>query len=212
MKKFKIISSALFLLVVSSSLVQAQKDTRAGFDFGIKAGINYSNVWDSEGQEFDADAKVGFAGGVFMGIPFGKYVGFQPEVLFSQKGFEGSGTLLGVPYSFERTTNYLEVPLLLQIKPIEFVTIVAGPQFAYLLSQKDVYVLGSNSTEQQQEFDNENIRKNMLGFVGGIDFSYDNFLLSTRVGWDFQTNNGDGTSQTPRYKNQWLQVALGFKL
>jgi hypothetical protein len=99
-----------------------------------------------------------------------------------------------------------------QLKPASFVTVVAGPQFSYLIEQKDEYTFGSNSVEQEEQFDTDNIRKNILGFTAGLDFYYQHFLLSGRVGIDFQTNNGDGSSLTPRYKNQWLQFTAGFKL
>jgi Outer membrane protein beta-barrel domain len=187
------------------------EDTRSELDFGIKAGINISNVWDSQGDEFEADAKIGFAGGVFLGIPLGKFFGLQPEILVSQKGFKGSGSLLGLPYSFTRTTTYLDIPLQLQMKPANFITIVAGPQFSYLMNQKDVYTFADSSTAQEEAFNNDNIRKNILGFVAGADIYYQHFLFSARLGWDFQTNNGDGTSDTPRYKNQWLQFTAGYK-
>eukprot|EP01035_Chromulina_nebulosa_P004934 gene4934-6703_t len=35
-------------------------DMREKLTFGIKAGINYSNVWDEQGQDFEADPRVGF--------------------------------------------------------------------------------------------------------------------------------------------------------
>ncbi len=148
-----------------------------------------------------------------MGIPIGKIIGIQPEVLISQKGFKGSGSLLGFPYSTSRTTTYIDIPLQLQIKPSEFIHIVIGPQFSYLLNQKDKYTFGSNSQEQEKEFENDNIRKNILGFVVGLDILLAKNLVRTgRVGRDLQNNNGDGSSTTPRYKNQWLQFTLVYKI
>lgn len=188
------------------------KDPREQFTFGVKAGINYSNVWDEKGQDFQADPRVGFAGGIFFGIPIGKFIGIQPELLLSQKGFQGKGTLLGTPYSYTKTTTYIDVPLLLQIKPVRFVTLLFGPQFSYLVNEKNTYTFGTNNTAQQKEFDNDNIRKNILGFAAGMDINVQHVVLSGRAGWDFQTNHGDGSSSTPRYKNQWLQLTIGFKM
>ncbi|HLP14428.1 MAG TPA: porin family protein [Flavobacteriales bacterium] len=206
---------AVSLLYFGTGALNAQnpdKDPRETLTFGIKAGGNYSNVWDEQGQDFEADSKLGFAGGFFLGIPFGKSLGFQPEILLSQKGFKGAGTLLGFPYSFSRTTTYIDLPLQIQIKPSKFFTFLAGPQYSYLMSEKNVYTWGSNSTEQQEEFTNENVRKNVLGFVAGADINISHVVVSGRIGWDFQTNHGDGTSSTPRYKNQWLQLTVGFKI
>jgi hypothetical protein len=210
--KTKTILLSTLCILFTIALSAQDEDKRENFQIGVKAGLNYSNVWDSNGDEFKADPKLGLAGGLFLSIPIGKMIGFQPEVLFSQKGFKGSGSLLGFPYSFKRTTNYVDIPLQFQIKPAPFMTILAGPQFSYLLSQKDEYTFGTNSTEQEQEFNNDNIRKNILGFVAGADLSYQNFVFSGRIAWDFQNNKGDGTSQTPRYKNQWLQFTIGFKI
>lgn len=211
MKKSFILIGLAFL-TFGTTLKAQSDDSREVFAFGIKAGINYSNVWDAQGQDFRADPKVGFVGGVFAGIPIGKTFGIQPELLVSQKGFKGSGTLLFTPYSFSRTTTFIDVPLLLQIKPAQYITLLAGPHFSYLLHQKDEYTFGSNSTEQEKEFSNDNIRKNILGFTFGADINISNIVISGRVAYDFQANNGDGTSQTPRYKNQWLQLAVGFKI
>ncbi len=204
---------AMFIFTIATVNAQGfDLDRREKFEFGIKAGLNISNVWDSEDEEFRADSKPGFAGGLYLGIPIGQYFGIQPEILLSQKGFRGSGTLLGTSYSFVRTTTYLDIPLQIQIKPTHYLTFVAGPQFSYLLNQKDKYTFGSNSTEQENEFENDNIRKNILGFVAGFDIIYSHLVFSGRAGWDFQTNNGDGTSSTPRYKNQWLQFTIGLKI
>lgn len=195
--------------------LQAQdsgSDTRERLTIGAKIGMNYSNVWDEKGQDFTADSKVGFAGGGFIGIPLGKFLGIQPEILLSQKGVKGGGTVLGIPYTYSRRTTYIDIPLQLQLKPIEYLTLLFGPQYSYLISSKNDYTFGANSTSQEQEFENENIRENILGFVAGADVNISHLVISGRVGWDFQTNNGDGTSSTPRYKNQWIQLTVGLKI
>jgi len=114
-------------------------DSRDKFVLGAKLGVNYSNVYDSEGEDFVADPKLGMVAGGFVTLPLGKLFAIQPEILYSQKGFKGSGTLLGSPYSYERTTDYLDVPVFLAIRPIEYLSIMAGPQFSYLVSEKSVF-------------------------------------------------------------------------
>ena len=65
---------------------------------------------------------------------------------------------------------------------------------------------------QENEFENDTIRKNTLAAVGGFDFNFNRVVFGTRAGWDLQHNNGDGTSNNPRYKNVWFQATLGFKI
>lgn len=186
-------------------------DFRQKLSFGIKGGANYSNVYDTQGEQFNADAKFGLAAGAFVAVPIGKYFGIQPELLFSQRGYKGSGSLLGSDYSYTYTSNHIDVPLLIAIKPIPFLTILAGPQYSFLIKDKYTFNSAIVNTEQEQVFENDNIRKNTLSILGGLDFNFSNFVIGTRVGWDIQSNKGDGTSETPRYKNMWYQATIGFR-
>jgi hypothetical protein len=207
MKKMKKILLMIFGITSMTYVAKAQD----GVAFGLKVGTNYSNVYDSEGEDFEANGKFGLAGGAFLSIPLGTYLGIQPEVLFSQKGFKGSGTMFGSSYEFTRTTNYLDVPLLIAVKPISAITIVAGPQFSFLLKEKNVFTNSNTVLEQEKEFDNDNIRKNTLCFTGGLDVNLNHTVIGLRAGWDLSNNNGDGTSSTPRYKNVWGQLTLGYR-
>jgi hypothetical protein len=199
-KTLLILGICMGCLVLESTAQTSDNDSRERITAGLKVGLNHSNVWDEKGQDFRADSKTGFAGGVFVGIPLGKFFGFQPELLLSQKGFKGDGTLLGTSYSFARTTTYIDIPLQLQIKPIRFVTLLIGPQFSHLFKEKNTYTFGSNSTEQEEAFEKIEARKNILGFVGGLDLNINRFVVSGRFGYDFLTNHSDGSSSVPRYK------------
>ena len=186
-------------------------DNRSEVSLGIKGGVNLSNVYDSEGEDFVADSKFGFAIGGFISIPIGQYFGIQPEVLFSQKGFKSSGTFLGSSYEMTRTSNFIDVPILVSFKPVENVSLLFGPQFSYLTKQTDDFEGGTISATQEEEFSNANLRKNTFGLTGGVDFNVDRMVIGLRAGWDVKRNNGDGTSDTPQYKNMWYQATMGFR-
>lgn len=212
MKTLKILFAAALIPFTGNVIAQSgETDKRENLTFGLKVGANYSNVYDSRNEDFQADAKLGFAGGAVVQIPITPFFGFQPEVLISQKGFKGEGTILGSSYNFKRTTTYLDIPLQIAIKPSQFITIVAGPQYSYLLKQKDEFTSTLVSGSQEEEFNNDNIRKNIFGIVGGLDINISNFVLGARLGWDISHNHGDGSSSTPRYKNTWLQATVGFR-
>jgi hypothetical protein len=187
------------------------EDTRDELQFGIKGGINNSNVWDEEGQDFTADSKNGYVAGVYLSIPIGTYLGIQPELLYAQKGFQGYGRAFGTDYSYVRTTEHIDIPILIQFKPSEYITFLGGPTYSYLTRQTDVRKVGAFTQSEENEFNNDNLRKNTLGAVFGADINISHFVIAPRVGWDFQTNNGDGTSSSPRYRNQWLQLAVGYR-
>ncbi len=210
MKNF-IFIAVLVVAFTTNNIAQNTTDNREKFQIGLKAGANYSNVYDEAGEEFRADAKVGFAGGFFMELPFGKYFGIQPECLYSQKGFKAEGKFLNSKYHFTRTTTYLDIPLQVAFKPSEFITLLAGPQLSYLISQKDVFISTPNSYEQEQQFKNDNLRKNVWGVVGGFDINIKHITIGARAAWDLQNNRGDGTTFTPRYKNVWFQGTIAYK-
>lgn len=211
MKKILLLSTIMISMV---SFVKAQDeiDNRDKIQFGLRVGGSYSNVYDTKGEEFDADAKLGFSGGAFIMFPIGTYFGIQPELMINQKGYKATGNLLFNSYEMKRTTTFLEIPLLFAIKPSEFITILAGPQYSYLLKQTDRFTSSTFSYAQEQEFDQDNIRKNIFGLVAGLDINLKHIVLGGRVGWDMQANRGDGTSSTPRYKNLSGQLTIGYKI
>ncbi|MBB6004374.1 porin family protein [Arcicella rosea] len=204
----------LIVLAIISQQSFAQNgdtDLRASLQFGLKAGVNYSNVYDIQGENFKANAKFGFTSGAFVAVPFGTFLGIQPEFILSQKGFQATGLILGSSYDLTRTTTYLDIPLFFAFKPFNHLSILLGPQFSYLLKEKNVFTNTLTSAQQEKEFTNDNIRKFTLCYSGGADLKYDRFVLSARVGWDVLNNNGDGTTSTPQYKNVWFQATVGFQ-
>lgn len=207
-----IFATIIFTSLMNNIIAQdTEESLRNEVVFGLKAGVNLSNVYDSEGEEFNADAKLGFAVGAFVALPITEFIGVQPEVLFSQKGFHGKGSLLGGSYEFSRTTNYIDIPLFFAYKPAESITVLAGPQFSYLLSKKDEFKTASTSILRQEEFVNEDFPKNTMSFAGGIDVNVEHFTVGIRLAWDVLNNNSDGSSSTPRYKNVWYQGTVGYR-
>lgn len=211
----KLIFASTFALLAFAFTGQAQENKSRfwdGFKVGIKAGANYSNVYDTKGEEFTADGKYGFVGGAFVEIPITDYIGVRPEVLYSQKGFKASGRYLTAAYSFTRTTDNIDIPILLTIKPSTMFTVFAGPQFSFLVKQKDVFNSTLLSTTDQTTFSNDNYRKNLMSLTAGFGINMGPAILDLRANFDLQNNNGDGTSTTPRYKNAWYQATLGIRI
>jgi hypothetical protein len=91
-------------------------------------------------------------------------------------------------------------------------TLFGGPQFSYLLNQKDVFTSTLLSSEQQQDFSNDDYRKNLMSITAGVGFNMGPVILDLRANFDLQNNNGDGTRTTPRYKNAWYQATVGIRI
>lgn len=198
------------IVLLSGSVIYAQ-DLRDKFTFGLRAGMNVSNVWDTHAEDFSADPRLGFVGGVNVTIPLGKFLAIQPEVLYSQKGYRATGSVLGMNYELTHRADYLDIPLLLAIRPASFISILVGPQFSFHLYEKTTITSGEFSTAQSKQFENDNIRKNRLGAHLGLDFNLKHVVISPRFAVDFQDNKGDGTSTDPRYKNLYFQLTVGYR-
>jgi len=212
MKKIILMILAVTFITNYSNAQRNNGDYRSSIQFGLKGGINYSNIYSTTGDGFVADPKFGLAVGAFLALPITREIGFQPEILYSQKGFTATGNMLGSDYDLTRTSSFIDVPLFLSIKPNGNLTFLVGPQFSYLIHEKDVFSNSSMSYQEEQDYTNDNLRRNILCFVGGVDFNLDHVILGLRAGWDVQENHGNGTSSTPTYKNMWYQATVGFRL
>lgn len=214
--KTSILSALQIFLISMAAFGQDQTenktDFRKKFMMGLKIGGNYSNVYDSKGEDFATRAKSGWVAGGFFVLPINELIGVQPEILFSQKGFKGTGKILARDYKLTRTSNYLDIPIYLAVKPSEFITILGGIQYSYLFKQTDNFESGSTTIEQEQEFNNANIRKNSFGLVVGFDANMKHLVLGLRGGIDVLNNDGDGTTSTPKYRNNWIQFTIGYRI
>jgi len=106
-----------------------------GFHLGIKAGANGLKV---DGKSFKEEFQYGYNVGAFAEINFSPKVGIQPEVMWNQTNFrtadqfndlypEGTNDVKG-------KLNYLSIPLILNYRPVKFLSLQAGPQFGILLN------------------------------------------------------------------------------
>ena len=206
MKKSILLISAAVLIIGN---INAQERTIL---FGFKAGTNYADAYEQKNLSFETQGKFGFAAGAFFAVCIGDLVCVQPELMFSQKGFKATSKVVGNAFSFTRTTSYVDIPVLLALKPNEFVKILVGPQYSYLLKQKDVSDSDALTSEQQSQLKDVNTRKNVFGIVGGVDINVQNFVIGARLGWDIKNNNMSTASTTPQYKNAWVQATLGVKI
>ncbi|MFT3681389.1 MAG: porin family protein [Ferruginibacter sp.] len=193
-----------------SGALMAQTATGAGF--GVRGGVNLSNITKSGDADFSSNSKLGINAAVFLDLPLSSAIAVQPELQFSQKGYKSSGNIASSPYEYSRTSNFIEVPLLLKLKPAPVFSILVGPQFSFLTSSSTKFSTGNSSVETEVKNDNDNLRKNILGGALGVEATAGGAVFGLRYSLDFQNNNGDGTSTIPKYKNQVTSLYVGFRL
>jgi len=138
MKKTIILASALFIFMG----VKAQD----GVHFGLKGGLNASNINVSDNQGNHLDTKIGFNAGLLAHIHAGKSFAIQPEVYYSQEG--AKSTVSNIKSTFN--LGYINVPVLAQYMFGNGFRVEAGPQVGFLINAKDK--VGSVSTDVKDSY------------------------------------------------------------
>jgi len=179
----------------------------------IKGGANFSNIIKTGDDSFKTDFKPGFFAGLGLDIPVVTGLSFAPEILYSQKGYKTtSSDLLGTETKYSVTSNFIDIPILAKFNTSAF-NFHIGPQVSFLTSTTESFEKGSEEYRNTIKEENNNLKKSLLGGVAGIGFNVTQKVsLNGRYAIDFQKNNEDGTKETPKYKNQVIQVGLGIKL
>ena len=198
---------------MSNTSYTTKTPERTGLRIGVRAGVNSSNIKKSGSSNIDLStgAKTGFNAALFLEIPFIPAFTIQPELQFSQKGYKATGTYSSAPYEYKQTSNFIEVPLLAKFKPTQNFGFIIGPQFSFLTSTKTKVTVANATHETLVKNDNDNLRKNILGGVIGLEAAAGPVLFDLRYSLDFQKNNGDGSSTVPSYKNQVIALSAGFR-
>lgn len=176
----------------------------------FKVGAINSTIYNSRGINEFPKNRANITFGSFFYVPINKRFVFQPELLLSRRGFTANGTIAGNNYTLKRSSDYLDVPLLLGYKPENFMTLFIGPQFSRLLHQTDRFSNDPVPLPREYQFAEDRYRKHIFCITGGVDININNVIMVMRVGWDMEDNRWDDNDQTPRYKNVWYQLAIGI--
>jgi len=205
---------ALLLSSVATIILTNKAWSQSEPRFGIKAGANLTTLgkFDAGDETYNYDYRFGFKGGFFADLPIASELSFMPQVLYSQKGGKvtgNSGTLTG---TVNTKISYLDVPLLIGIKPLPELTFSVGPQVSFLLSQSTTATLSSGSTTAitTTSTDTENFRKSLIGGNVGVGYAFNNNVgLTANYIFDFQSIGNDDQNE-PKAKNSGFGLTLDY--
>lgn len=197
--------------------------------YGITAGADYTTLGKSsyalESQSFNFKWRYGFQAGVYADLPLSTKFSITPQVLYTQKGGQVN---MGIPeYSvpdgavnynrrYEGSTklNYIDIPVLVTYKACGKLSIFAGPQVSFLLSQRSSF---TDTRNPDPIYWNSNSKggftKTIIGGNAGIGYNYDKHLgLNLHYAYDFQHigTNTDVSNSTERNSGFALMVSYLF--
>lgn len=186
MKK-KLLITAVVLAITSISHAQSIR-------FGVKGGINYANQNGTEitlnSQNYDtADAITSYHAGLVAEIKLFENFAIQPELLYSTQG----ATYKNAVEEFKNELGYISIPVVAKIYLNKSLSLEAGPQASFLLSERNKFDYKESETFE------------FSGVVGlGLQVT-NNLFLQARYGVGLTEASKD--AQT---KNSTFQLSAGI--
>ena len=141
--------------------------------------------------------------GGFFSVGLGKKFAVQPEILFNQINVDTSSSYSTV-YQFNKVDKvqlrYLSIPILLNYKPVKYLTLQAGPQFGILTNKNKTLVQNGQAAFKSGDL-------SMLGGVQ-VNISHLNIYARYAVG----LSNLNDIDNKEKWKSQSIQLGVGLTL
>jgi hypothetical protein len=193
--KFVVLSCSCLIAFAS----QAQVESR--IYYGVKAGLNLSdvvinNVIDPD-AESDFNIKTGLHAGVFVTAPLVSDFGLGAELLYSNKGVQAINRI---------NLHYVTVAAFVRYDLSEKFTAEAGPELGYLAAAKSRH--GNVNDVWNNKID--------LGLNLGLQYKVtDELIFGTSFNAGFSSvirNTSNVSGEKIRYQNRVLQISLHYVL
>lgn len=214
MKKLSIL---LFATVVTTLSLNAQEQQTAGESsispkFGIKAGLNLSNLYVDEVE--DENMKAGLNAGFYAKLPITRGFSLQPELIYSNKGakLRYDNFVLGEgEYRFN--LHYVELPIMGVINVLPNFNIHAGPYLSFLAGADIKDMNDDGSIDNVRDLNADNFNRFDVGVSAGLGFDIQNITLGARYNYGLSEigKSGSLSGQLTRdAKNSAISVYIGF--
>ena len=191
--KTKLLILAIFSIFANAAFSQK-------LNIGFKVGANINKI---TGKTFSDQFSYGYHLGGFVSVGLGNKFAIQPEVLFNQVNVDTSNNFSTV-YKFNKVEKvqlkYLSIPILLNYKPIKFLTLQAGPQFGVLINKSNTLVENGRDAFKGGDF----------SMLGGVQVNISHLKIYGR--YAVGLNNLNDIDDKEKWKSQSIQLGVGFTL
>jgi len=206
----KLLKTICLTIVLFASPARAQEEKSSDsavvvitkYGIGVKVGFNFATI--SEGDLANAaDSRASFYIGANYEVPIIPDVfSVQPEVIYSQQGFEKRYTIDGTRHKSIYKLNYFSIPILARYYVVRGFSLEAGPQFSYKVNEN--FDRDKTDTEQLTLNSTNDID---IGFVAGLTFQFESgFFVNGRYNRGFKEIFEDSD-----VKNVVIQMGVGYK-
>lgn len=188
----------------SSKANSDRRRSALAIKYGVKAGINMSNM--SEDMSFDPHFSMGmgFRVGALVNFHWGQRTasslpgtglwGLQPEVVFSNQTVKSNAG--------DVKLNYIQVPIMLKVYPVSALSVEVGPEFSYLISSSP-----KSMTTDDAELSLGDCKG--FNFGAGVGATYE-FDFGLMVGGRYSFGFTDLAKNLKWKNNSNIQVTVGW--
>ena len=188
--------------MLSSHIAGAQTPVKEHYTVsgGLLGAANYSHFRVSDGPE-EYNWKFGWAAGLWLSIPAGNAISFEPQVQYSSWLYEQEGT----PASLlaDAQVGYLSVPIFLKIHLGKGVALLLGPQVDWVMSVED-------DADVAEKGD---LTSTTISGTAGLEFAPRGAVsFYARYIHGFTNLDDRGTTTASEFFNQGVQAGLKIRL
>ena len=213
MKKVTILLFALLITVGAS----------AQFSYGVKAGLNLSSLSETKMTVSNTKTTIpgssmiaGFFAAAHVNYSFNEILGIQPEVMFSMQGGKVKKSGATMPDDQTLRYNYIQIPVLIDIKPFQGFSILGGPQIGFNTYRS---VTTKGKTTSGSDFDKSlkdggfNFAKIDFSVAVGLQYVFmEHFIASARYNIGvLSTFESRGSASVSGGCNNVLQIGVGYQ-
>jgi hypothetical protein len=215
-------------LIVVAILGMTYTSLAQNITFGPRVGVNLASQKavggdaKDEREEFNETVKynAGIQAGAVVNVAVNDLFSFQPELLFSQKGFKVKESEGGDSFELVRKASYLEVPVLAKFTfGTETLTgfSTMGPYAGYWMGGNESVKFNSTEMSEDIDFDKDDYNRLDVGASFGVGLAYKmgagalnldiryNFGLS-----DVNKYDGNGRDGDPKLSNRVFGISLAY--
>jgi hypothetical protein len=189
----------LFAVALLTALsATAQKNKREeGFKFGLKGGLNVSNVMstDIEDNAIRTSIHIGAATEFVISDKFS----IQPELLFSGQGYSDQ-----TPGNYSRLKlNYINLPVLAKYYVAERLSVEIGPQLGVLVSGKERTNDSNDSVSNLSTID--------FGLNAGLGYEFTSgVFFQGRYNLGLNNINTSSDADAKKFTNSVFSLSVGM--
>lgn len=177
--------------------------TASAQDVGIKAGANFSNLYQTEFSSNNVKISPSF--GIYAKLPLVRDLFIQPELLYSNRGSQVryNGLLGSNEYRFN--LNYIDLPVSLVAQVTPVFSVSGGGYVGYLADAN----IRNHGSYDYQNVNEDDFNRWDMGIQAGVGFDFGGVGLNGRYNLGLVDI---GKSGTPSEGSKNNFVTIGFNI